>query len=92
MDLKIKTAFAFVVAFVISAALLKIFIPILRKAKLGQKILEIGPSWHKCKEGTPTMGGLFFIIGIFVASGIFLLPNDLKNGDYQLLIHLLFAL
>ncbi len=92
MDLKIKTTFAFVIAFVISAALLKIFIPVLRKAKLGQKILEIGPSWHKCKEGTPTMGGSFFIIGIFVASGVFLLPNDLKKGDYQLLIHLLFAL
>ena len=51
-----------IVSFVISAVLLKIFIPVLRKVKLGQKILEIGPSWHKCKEGTPVLGGLFFII------------------------------
>lgn len=92
MSLTYKTIFAFLVAFGVSAILLKIFIPILRKAKLGQKILEIGPSWHKCKEGTPTMGGLFFMIGIFVAAGIFLLPSELKNGDYSLLIHLLFAL
>ena len=49
------------IAFVISVVLLKIFIPILRKVKLGQKILEIGPSWHKCKEGTPVLGGLFFL-------------------------------
>lgn len=49
------------IAFVISVILLKIFIPILRKVKLGQKILEIGPSWHKCKEGTPVLGGLFFL-------------------------------
>ncbi len=92
MGLIYKTCFAFIIAFAVSALLLKIFIPILRKAKLGQKILEIGPSWHKCKEGTPTMGGLFFMIGIFAAAGIFLLPHDIKNGDYSLLIHMLFAL
>jgi phospho-N-acetylmuramoyl-pentapeptide-transferase len=92
MTLVMKTCFAFVLSFGVSAILLKIFIPILRKAKLGQKILEIGPSWHKCKEGTPTMGGLFFIIGIFVSAGIFLLPADIKRGDYSLLIHMLFAL
>ncbi len=92
MSLTYKTCLAFVVAFGVTALLLKIFIPVLRKAKLGQKILEIGPSWHKCKEGTPTMGGLFFMIGIFVAAGIFLLPFDIKNKDYSLLIHMLFAL
>ena len=32
----------------------------LKKLHMGQKILEIGPNWHKAKEGTPTMGGLFF--------------------------------
>lgn len=36
-------------------------IPILYKFKFGQTILDIGPSWHKKKQGTPTMGGLFFI-------------------------------
>lgn len=91
MSLTMKTCFAFVVAFGVSAILLKIFIPILRKAKLGQKILEIGPSWHKCKEGTPTMGGLFFMIGIFIAAGVFLLPKDIKNGDYFLLINVIFS-
>ena len=47
-----------VAAFLVCAVLLRIFIPILRRVKLGQKILEIGPSWHKSKEGTPIMGGL----------------------------------
>ena len=55
------------VAFVLGVILYKIFIPLLRKVKLGQKILEIGPSWHKAKEGTPNLGGLFFIIACFVA-------------------------
>ena len=52
MDIRILAAIAAGVAFVIAAVLYKIFIPVLRKVKLGQKILEIGPSWHKCKEGT----------------------------------------
>lgn len=43
-------------------------IPLLRRLKYGQTILEIGPSWHKSKDGTPTMGGIMFIIGIVVSS------------------------
>ncbi len=38
-------------------------IPWLKRLKYGQTINEIGPRWHKSKEGTPTMGGLMFIIG-----------------------------
>ncbi len=56
-----------VVSLVIGIVLFRKFIPLLRKVKLGQKILEIGPSWHKCKEGTPNLGGLFFIIATVVA-------------------------
>ena len=53
--------------FAVSAVLLRIIIPILRAHKLGQKILEIGPIWHqKTKEGTPTMGGIGFIIGMLI--------------------------
>lgn len=55
------------VSFLISTVLLKLFIPVLRKVKLGQKILEIGPSWHKCKEGTPVLGGLFFLLSTVIA-------------------------
>lgn len=67
MDIRILAAIAAGVAFVIAAVLYKIFIPVLRKVKLGQKILEIGPSWHKCKEGTPTLGGLFFTLAALAA-------------------------
>lgn len=57
-------------SFAVSAVLLKVFIPVLRKVKLGQKILEIGPSWHKCKEGTPVLGGLFFILSTLLAFAV----------------------
>ena len=39
-------------------------LPMLRRLHFGQTILEIGPKWHQGKQGTPTMGGLMFIIGI----------------------------
>ncbi|TCL43804.1 phospho-N-acetylmuramoyl-pentapeptide-transferase [Harryflintia acetispora] len=42
-------------------------VPFLRRIKYGQTIKEIGPTWHKNKNGTPTMGGLTFIIGILTA-------------------------
>ena len=41
-------------------------IPILKGYKVGQTILEIGPRWHKHKEGTPTMGGIGFIAAMLV--------------------------
>ena len=52
-------------------------VPWLRALKLGQVINEIGPTWHKYKEGTPTMGGLMFIAGTLLASacGYLLLIN-----------------
>ena len=62
--------FYFIVAIVVSlsltAILLRIFIPKLKSMKMGQPIYEIGPRWHKSKEGTPTMGGLCFIVPITV--------------------------
>ena len=44
-------------------------IPVMRKLKYGQTILDIGPKWHKeKKQGTPTMGGLMFFNGITAAA------------------------
>ena len=42
-------------------------IPILKGKKIKQHILEIGPRWHSSKEGTPTMGGVAFIMAILVS-------------------------
>ena len=58
---------AAVIAFAITAILGKWMIPFLHKLKFGQTIREVGPSWHKNKQGTPTMGGLMFIIAIVAA-------------------------
>ena len=58
------------IAFAVTAGLGPFLIPALRKLKFGQSILEEGPSWHKSKQGTPTMGGILFIVGIVLAFGI----------------------
>ena len=59
---------AFAVAFAVSAAAGLFIVPYLRKIKAGQMIKEIGPTWHMTKQGTPTMGGLIFIIGIIYST------------------------
>lgn len=58
---------SFVLAFAVSAAVGRVLIPWLRALKAGQSIKEIGPVWHMSKQGTPTMGGVMFIVGILVA-------------------------
>jgi len=50
-------------------------IPILRGRKLGQKILEIGPRWHKSKEGTPIMGGIGFILATLIVMAVFFIAH-----------------
>ena len=45
-------------------------IPMLRALHAGQSIREVGPQWHNTKAGTPTMGGIMFIIGSSVAAVI----------------------
>ena len=46
-------------------------IPLLHKLKYGQTILDIGPKWHKAKkEGTPTMGGLSFILAVVLCFSV----------------------
>lgn len=55
------------VAFAVTALSGIWLVPYLRKLKYGQTILDIGPAWHKKKQGTPTMGGVMFILGVTAA-------------------------
>ena len=80
-----------VVCFAITAVVGRLLIPALRRLKAGQAIKEIGPSWHMTKQGTPTMGGLMFIIGI----GITILVLGWRNmlaGDFSHLYVYVFSL
>ena len=79
MNDKILFAAALLVTFLATVLISKKLIPILKSRKMGQTILEIGPRWHKNKEGTPMMGGLAFI----AASGIiFCVASGLSSGFF----------
>ena len=58
----------FLLSFGMTAVLCRAILPVLRKKHAGQYILEIGPSWHLSKAGTPTMGGLSFLLPILLLS------------------------
>lgn len=68
----IDTLIAAAIAFVISTVLCKIGIPVLHKLRFGQFIREEGPESHQKKSGTPTMGGIMFIIAIVISSALFM--------------------
>jgi phospho-N-acetylmuramoyl-pentapeptide-transferase len=72
-----RIVYSVLIAFFISLILGPILIPLLHKLKFGQNIREEGPKSHKKKAGTPTMGGLIFIISSFIAMAILIRkPSD----------------
>ena len=86
-----KIILGFIVAFVVTFAAGRFLIPALRRLKAGQSIKENGPTWHMSKQGTPTMGGLMFIIGIGIAV-LVIGWQDMMAGDYGHLMVYVFAL
>ena len=75
MLLLTKAIFAIMIGFLSSTILGLFLIPVLKKLKIGQKIsIFVGDS-HRKKEGTPTMGGLIFIVPTILAI-LFLLITD----------------
>lgn len=61
-----KIAIGLVSTFIISIILGPIIIPMLTKLKFGQNIRKEGPQSHLKKAGTPTIGGLIFIISTLI--------------------------
>lgn len=87
----IRIVLSCAIAFLATWLLGKIVIPWLHMLHAGQSIKEIGPKWHKYKQGTPTMGGLMFIPAILLALVVCSIP-DFMDGDFGGLIVYLFAL
>ena len=86
--MKISFFAAIIISFVITVILSRFLIPVLKSIKIGQKILDIGPRWHKSKEGTPTMGGLFFI----AASLLPVIGCAIWQRNLLLAVHYVFVL
>ena len=68
-------------AFLVTSLLGYVVIPYLKKLKFGQTILDIGPKWHKGKQGTPTMGGVMMVAGVICAFAVSLTVSLLTNSN-----------
>ncbi len=82
--------FLLISTFAMTVILLKTIIPRLKKTAR-QPIYESGPSWHMKKEGTPTMGGIGFIIPICISAFVSSAITGLKK-DYNTAISLIISI
>ena len=58
-------------SFAVAAIGGKALIPYLHQLKFGQPIkMDFGPKWHAKKQGTPTMGGILFIVSSILAAAV----------------------
>ena len=79
------------IAAAIALLLMPWWIKLLKVEGIGQQVRADGPKRHLVKQGTPTMGGLMFILGIGVAivtEGW----EEIQRGNFIYLFVYLFAL
>ena len=57
-----------VVSFAITVSVMPLFIGYFQMKKQGQVTREDGPTWHSVKTGTPTMGGVVFLVASLITS------------------------
>lgn len=61
----------YIISLLIAVLAGKFLIPLLRRLKFGQVIRDEGPQSHKTKTGTPTMGGVIFLLPVLILGIIF---------------------
>ena len=86
----IKLITSFVLAFLFASAFGKYYVPWLRRQKLGQEI-KSQVEWHKSKSGTPTMGGVMFILAVTLCC-LTVGADGMLHGRFEHIFVLLFAL
>ena len=77
------------ISFLIVIALMPFIIRYFRKKQLGQVTLDVGPKWHGSKSGTPTMGGVAFIVSSIVTIMLTAMFNINQSLDMWLLVGVL---
>ncbi|MCI9434842.1 MAG: phospho-N-acetylmuramoyl-pentapeptide-transferase [Bacilli bacterium] len=80
-----KSVLAMMISFILAVLLGLFLIPILKKLKASQRVSVYVSEMHKQKNGTPTMGGLIFIVPVIMTVVILYLLGKI-NFSYNLLI------
>lgn len=82
-----KSVLILVISFILSVLIGLVLIPILRKFKASQSLSIYLEERHKSKKGTPTMGGLIFIITpIIVITILYLLGKIELSFNFIIII------
>lgn len=76
-------------SFAITLGIMPFFIGYFQAKKQGQSIREDGPTWHNEKTGTPTMGGLVFLIATTLTSIVFALWQQLFTSSLGIILFIL---
>ncbi len=84
-----KSLFALMIGFILSTILGYFLVPVLRKIKVGQRI-NVYVDNHRKKAGTPTMGGLIFIIPTILTILILLLTGKIRFSINFLIVLFVF--
>lgn len=85
-----KAMLAMMIGFILSIIFGLILIPILKKIKIRQKVSIYLEKRHKQKDGTPTMGGLIFIIPTILTSIILMLMGKMEFGENIFIVMFVF--
>ena len=85
MYLLTKVVLAVMLGFISSALVGLVMVPLLKRMKIGQRISTYMDFAHRSKEGTPTMGGLIFIISTIVVMLFLLFTGRVSfNSDLKI--------
>ena len=85
-----KAVLAMMIGFITAVIFGLILIPFLKRIKVRQKVSTYLEKTHKSKEGTPTMGGLIFIIPTIITIIILLLMNKIEFTENLFIILFVF--
>ena len=87
MYLLTKVVLAVMLGFVTSAIVGLIMVPLLKRMKIGQRISTYMTFAHRGKEGTPTMGGLIFILSTIIVMAVLLITKKVAfNNDLKIVL------
>lgn len=85
-----KSILAMMAGFILAILLGIILIPYLKKKKLGQTVSIFLKTKHKEKEGTPTMGGLIFIVPTVIITLFLIITNKIEYSSDLLIVLFVF--
>jgi phospho-N-acetylmuramoyl-pentapeptide-transferase len=86
-----KAVLALMIGFILSVLFGLVAIPLLKKLNAGQRVSIFLSDKHSKKNGTPTMGGLIFIIPTLVTSLILLFMDKIEFTDNLLIVMFVFV-